>query len=156
MPAQRPDATDTSDSGAAEEAAVPGGGADAPYGELAEFYRLIDTILATCQDFRTALTRVEDSLVELRAGRRPGPPSVVLGGSAMHTAWAEFSAAFQALNGAVTHGRVEGYRAAVDDGGLTLTELARVAGRSRQQVTRLVNKGRDSHRAGPGRSVPGR
>ncbi|MEU5974824.1 hypothetical protein [Streptomyces sp. NPDC047315] len=119
-------------------------GSDVPYDELAEFYRVIDTALAACADFRGALERVEHSLTELRALRRPGPPPVVLGGGATREAWAEFSAAFRALNGALTHARVEGYRAAVDDGGLTLSELARMSGHSRQQVTRLVNRGRDA------------
>ncbi|MEU5398088.1 hypothetical protein ABZ348_02130 [Streptomyces sp. NPDC005963] len=131
------------------------GEADVSYGELAEFYRLIDTVLARCRDFQSALASVEDSLMELRATRRPGPPPVVLGGFARQAAWADFSAAFRALNGAVTLARAEGYRAAVDDGGLTLTELARVAGRSRQQVTRLVNRGRDSYTAGQ-HPAPGR
>ncbi|MER6910383.1 hypothetical protein ABT354_01720 [Streptomyces sp. NPDC000594] len=128
----------------------------APCGELAEFYRLIDTVLAACRDFHGALERVEDSLGELRATRRPGPPPAVLGGGSAHTAWTDLSVAFRALNGALADARGEGYRAAVDDGGLTLTELARVSGRSRQQVTRLVNRGRDAQRAGPGRPAPGR
>ncbi|MFI1829286.1 hypothetical protein ACH41E_22975 [Streptomyces sp. NPDC020412] len=135
--------------GAGAEAGVVAG---VPYDELAEFYRVIDTALAACADFRGALEQMEHSLVELRALRRPGPPPVVLGGGATREAWAEFSAAFQALNGALTHARVEGYRAAVDEGGLTLSELARMSGRSRQQVTRLVNRGRDAHVAPPGRS----
>lgn len=153
MPTQRPTGTpaDGMEAGDTTPREV-----DTPYGELAEFYRLIDMVLARCRDFQTALTSVEDSLVELRAVRRPGPPPVVLGGHARQSAWADFSTALQALNGAVTLARAEGYRAAVDDGGLTLTELARVAGHSRQQVTRLVNRGRDSHRAGPERTAPGR
>ncbi|MFF8955404.1 hypothetical protein [Streptomyces sp. NPDC014894] len=128
---------------------------DAPHAELAEFYRLIDTVLARCRDFQSTLASVEDSLVELRAARRPGPPPAVLGGSAGQSAWADFSVALRALNGAMTRARAEGYRAAVDDGGLSLTDVARVAGRSRQQVTRLVNRGRDSRGAAPGRPAPG-
>ncbi|MFE5858362.1 hypothetical protein ACFQ61_34740 [Streptomyces sp. NPDC056500] len=153
MPSQRPTGRAAGTTGAGDTTPCK---ADAPYGELAEFYQLIDTVLARCQDFQSALASVEDSLVELRAIRRPGPPPVVLGGYARQAAWADFSAAFRALNGAVTLARAEGYRAAVDDGGLTLTELARVAGHSRQQVTRLVNRGRDSHRAGPQHPTPGR
>ncbi|MFI1018665.1 hypothetical protein [Streptomyces sp. NPDC020965] len=144
MPAQGPTERATDARGAGDTTPCQ---SDVPYGELAEFYRLIDTVLARCRDFQNALGSVEESLVELRASRRPGPPPVVLGGDAGQAAWADFSAALRALNGAVTLARAEGYRAAVDDGGLSLTELARVAGRSRQQVTRLVNRGRGSSKA---------
>ncbi|QDY80200.1 helix-turn-helix domain-containing protein [Streptomyces qinzhouensis] len=110
--------------------------------ELAGFYELIDSAIGACGDFRRAAQQVEDSLAVLRDTRRPGPPPGLLGGSDLRRAWAEFSAALRDVNSAVTHARAEGYRAAVDDGGISLTELARLSGHSRQQVTRLVNRGR--------------
>lgn len=116
--------------------------ADAADAELEVFYRLIDSAIGACAEFREAARRVEDSLTRLRAARHPGPPPVVLGGDAMVDAWTAYAVALRAMNRAVTHARAEGYRAAVDDGGFTLTELARLCGHSRQQVTRLVNRGR--------------
>ncbi|MFE7136046.1 hypothetical protein ACFVIM_34885 [Streptomyces sp. NPDC057638] len=117
-------------------------GPSLPDGGLDEFYRLIDTLLVAGRDFRQALDRMEGALLLLRASRRPGPPPVALGGAHAREAWNEFSRTLGVLNGAVCGARIEGYRAAVDDGSLTLTELARATGHSRQQVTRLVNKGR--------------
>ncbi|MEW1547887.1 hypothetical protein [Streptomyces tsukubensis] len=135
------DAGDTVDgSGTGTGRAVPRD--TAATAELADFYRLIDSAIGACGDFRRAARRVEDSLAELRDLRRPGPPPGLLGGTDLRRAWADFSAALQDVNSAVTHARAEGYRAAVDDGGVSLTELARISGHSRQQVTRLVNRGR--------------
>ncbi|MGV9315408.1 helix-turn-helix domain-containing protein [Streptomyces sp. NPDC003691] len=111
-------------------------------GELASFYELIDSAIGACGDFRRAARRVEETLAVLRDARRPGPPPVLLGGTDMRRAWADFSAAMRDMNSAVTDARAEGYRAAVDDAGISLTDLARLSGHSRQHVTRLVNRGR--------------
>ncbi|MFJ8229857.1 hypothetical protein ACIQ9E_07840 [Streptomyces sp. NPDC094448] len=130
-------------SGVATGSPAPGDAAEAARAaELADFYRLIDSAIGACGDIRRAARQVEDSLAELRDLRRPGPPPGLLGGTELRRAWAGFSAALRDVNSAVTHARAEGYRAAVDEGGVSLTELARISGHSRQQVTRLVNRGR--------------
>ncbi|MFE0424308.1 hypothetical protein [Streptomyces sp. NPDC058953] len=128
--------------GADGPGAAPGAPAADISGELAGFYRLIDSAIGACEEFREAVLRVEESLTRLRSARPPGPPPAVLGGDALRDAWSAYAEALLSMNRAVTHARAEGYRAAVDDGGVGLTELARLSGHSRQQVTRLVNRGR--------------
>lgn len=104
--------------------------------------RLIDGARESCVDLGRAALQLEADLRQLQQDIRNGHSPVEVRTSTVPKAWRDFHSALGTVQQRVQEIRAEGYRAAVDVRGMTYSDVARLYGRSRQVVARLVEQGR--------------
>jgi hypothetical protein len=110
---------------------------------------LVEATLSACADVKTAATELEAAMHDLRERRAAGKPPEVLGGADLQGTWTQLYSAVTELREALADARAEAYRYAVDVAGFSLSDLARYSGRSRQFVSRMVERGRAAHPPDP-------
>jgi hypothetical protein len=104
---------------------------------------LVEIAIEACRDVERTAGLLHAGLPPLLEARRAGLPVAELMGSRMTAVGYEFGSVLKAVHRSLAVLRRELYRSAIDDEGLTLTEMARLPGNSRQRIARQVKRARD-------------
>ncbi|MFG2613976.1 hypothetical protein [Streptomyces anulatus] len=103
---------------------------------------LVEIAVEACRDVERVARLLDAGLPRLLEARRQGLSFAKLKSSQVSAVGYEFGAALKAVHRSLAELRRELYRSAIDDDGLTLTEMARLSGNSRQRIARQVKRAR--------------
>ncbi|MGW8887482.1 hypothetical protein [Streptomyces sp. NPDC055749] len=104
--------------------------------------QLVEIAVEACREVERAARRLDAGLPRLLEARRQGLPVAELPGSDMSAVGYEFGSALKTVYRSLAVIRRELYRSAVDEDGLSLSEMARISGNSRQRIASLVKRAR--------------
>ncbi|MFJ5786152.1 hypothetical protein [Streptomyces hydrogenans] len=88
---------------------------------------LVEKAVEACREVERVARRLDAGLPRLLEARRQGLPVAKLPGSDMTAVGYEFGSALRTVHASLAVLRRELYRSAIDDDGLTLTEMARLS-----------------------------